>query len=373
MDEQKEKNAQMTFDFGFDDSEQEVEVMDIGDAEDSQGLPPDNHTPEGEPLSFSEPEEEDMEEEFPVETEEKEDAVYDEGVEGIEIINSDEPFVSSGIEKENESVAEESVAEENVQEDAAAEMVTPVPAEVKNKPAFDAKNIRRSALAFLASLGADAVAADVPLRYRKYVMDAAACWCSPDGRKGVKVTRTAAAQVVMKDSAFFSEKGLLLPQLAEAKAELEQVKEMIREQEPSLRICDTLFCDEGRWDYSRTENPRYKALLERIAALEKTLFKGTVFDRLRKTRSASEFYLVVPEDFITKESVPEEWGLVYVKKDLSFLLVKEAGVLASSPEDMNFLALNIARASMQNVLFANGIAKKADSWTLIRQPRKRRS
>jgi hypothetical protein len=140
-----------------------------------------------------------------------------------------------------------------------------------------------------------------------------------------------------------------------------------------LQICDTLFCDEVKWDYSRTENPEYKALLDRISGLEKTLFKGTVFDRLRKTRSASEFYLVVPENFIAKESVPEEWGLVYVKKDLSFLLVKEAGVLASSPEDMNFLALNIARASMQNVLFANGIAKKADSWTLIRQPRKRRS
>ena len=363
MDEQKEKNAQMTFDFGFaDDFEQDVEVMDIGDAEDSQGLPPADLMPEGESLSFSEPEEEDMEDEIPDEAEEEETAIED-GMEGIEIIRSSEPFVSSGVEKENESVAE----------NREAEIAEPFSSEQKKQPAFDAKNIRRSALAFLASLGADAVAADVPLRYRKYVMDAAACWCSPDGRKGVKVTRTAAAQVVMKDSAFFSEKGLLLPQLAEAKAELEQVKEMIREQEPSLRICDTLFCDEGRWDYSRTENPRYKALLERIAALEKTLFRGTVFDRLRKTRSASEFYLVVPEDFIAKESVPEEWGLVYVKKDLSFLLVKEAGVLASSPEDMNFLALNIARASMQNVLFANGIAKKADSWTLIRQPRKRRS
>ena len=363
MDEQKEKNAQMTFDFGFaDDSGQEVEVMDIGDAEDSLGLPPADQMPEGESLSFSEPEEEDMEEEFPVEAEE-DDAAVEDGVEGIEIISSSEPFVSSGVEKENESVAESTEKE----------IAEPVRREQKKQPAFDVKNIRRSALAFLASLGADAVAADVPLRYRKYVMDAAAVWYAPDGKKGAKISRTAAAQVVMKDSVFFNEKGQILPRIAEAKAELEQVKKMIREQEPSLRICDTLFCDEGRWDYSRTENPRYKALLDRIAALEKTLFKGTVFDRLRKTRSASEFYLVVPEDFIAKESVPEEWGLVYVKKDLSFLLVKEAGVLSSAPEDMNFLALNIARASMQNVLFANGIVKKADSWTLIRQPRKRRS
>ena len=368
MDEQKEKNAQMTFDFGFaDESGQDVEVMDIGDAEDSQGLPPADYTAEGESLSFSEPEEEDMEDEFPVETEEKEDAVYDEGEEGIEIINSDEPFVSSGIEKENESAAE------SIMDDAATDVVIKVPAEPKKLPAFDAKNIRRSALAFLASLGADAVAADVPLRYRKYVMDAAAFWCCQDGKKGVKVSRTAAAEVVMKDSVFFTEKGKILPLLAEAKAELEKVKERIRETEPSLQICDTLFCDEVKWDYSRTENPEYKALLDRISGLEKTLFKGTVFDRLRKTRSASEFYLVVPENFIAIESVPEEWGLVYVKKDLSFLLVKDAGVLSSSPEDMNSLALNIARASMQNVLFAGGIVKKADSWTLIRPPKKRRS
>ena len=73
MDEQKEKNAQMTFDFGFtDDSVQEVEVMDIGDAEDSQGLPPDNLMPEGESLSLSEPEEE-MEEEVKVKEEEMEE------------------------------------------------------------------------------------------------------------------------------------------------------------------------------------------------------------------------------------------------------------------------------------------------------------
>lgn len=369
MDEQKEKNAQMTFDFGFtDDSVQEVEVMDIGDAEDSQGLPPDDLMPEGESLSLSEPEEE-MEEEFPVEAEEKESA-YEEGEEGIEIISDDEPFVSSGVEKENESVAERGQDEDIPAAESVAE---PVPVKREKVLAFDAKNVRRSALAFLASLGADAVAADVPLRYRKYVVDAAACWCSPDSKKGMKASRTAAVQVVMKDSAFFTEKGKLLPLLAEAKEELENLKKEIRTNEPSLRICDTLFCDEVRWDYSRSADPRYKALLDKIAGLEKTLFRGTVFDRLRKTRSASEFYLVVPEDFIAKESVPEEWGLVYVKKDLSFHLVKEPGTLVSSPEDMNFLALNIARASMQNVLFANGILKRGDNWTLIRQPRKRRA
>lgn len=375
MSEQKEKHAQMTFDFGFaEESAQEPEVVDIGDAEDSLGLPPDG-IPEGGSLSFSVPEEESFADtgEIPAEEELSEEELSGEELSGepesmfeeedIEIISSDEEFISSDIEKEMRELPEKEPEKEQ-----GAEYI-PVR---KKALAFDAKNVKRSALAFLASLGADAVAPDVPLRYRKYVIDAAGFWCSAEKNR-IRIDRTAGVEVVWKDSGLFAEKSKWIRLLAETKEELERVKEKIRENEPHLCICDTLFCDEFKWEYSRTEDPAYKDLQKKICELENKLFHGTIFDRLRKMGAVSEFYLAVPEGLISSENIPEEWGLVSIRKDLSFHLEKAAIPLVSSKENMHFLAVNIARSSVQNVLFANGIEKTADECKVIRLPRKRRN
>ena len=90
---------QMTFDFGPDDRTEQTdlpEVVDIGDAEESQGLPPSGTPEEGESLPFAPPEEEDAPS--------GEDALSDEmELEGVEIFTGEkDPSPASGKEKESE-------------------------------------------------------------------------------------------------------------------------------------------------------------------------------------------------------------------------------------------------------------------------------
>ncbi|MBR2363560.1 MAG: hypothetical protein IKA79_00015 [Lentisphaeria bacterium] len=378
----KEKQTQMTFDFGFDDrtdSGSLPEVVDIGDAEDSLGLPP-SDDPEGEEsLSFSSPDEDEEYDEFSNED------IPENGmeIEGVEILTgeedpssenslteeeiSEEDFSSSGDEKES---IPPSVAAESEEEREKEEVIF-----IKKKKAlsFDAKNVKRAALAFLASLSPDGLAGDVPTRYRKYAVDGAAFW-SRTGKKGkVEICRTAVVDVMMKeDSGNIAGDKNILPLLAEAKNTLALIEERLRNEAPSLKVRDTLFSDEDRWDYSKTEDSAYHETVARIRELEKKLFAGTRFDKLRKSGAASEYYAVVPENLIDISSVAREWGLVYILPDLSFRLVKEAGKLPCTEESMTSLALNIGRMSLQNVLFANGLIADENTVKVTRLPRKRR-
>ena len=349
--------TQLMFDFGSDDRAESAnlpEVVDIGDAEDSLGLPPSGTPEEGESLSFSSPEEEEA---LP-----GEDALSDDmEAEGVEILTGEEDFSEhSGKEKEGQK------------DDSSSQTPQIVFTEAKKLP-FDAKNIKRAALAFLGSLSPDAIAADVPTRYRKYAVDAAAFW-SRIGKKGrAEVFRTAVADVLTEEAvSVIAGRETLLQALAEAKNSLASLEEKLRREDPSLRVQDSLFAEEERWDYSRTKDPAYRALIKKIRGLEETLFHGTRFEKLKESSAASLYYAVVPENLIDPACVAPEWGLVYILPDLSFRLVKEAQELPCSPESMNSLALNIGRMAFQNVLFANGVAREGKVLKVVRLPRKRR-
>lgn len=366
------QQTQMTFDFGFDDKEEHgtlPEVVDIGDAEDSLGLPP-SGLPEGEEsLSFSSPEEDED-----ILASESEDAFEEDmQIDGVEIYTGEEAEETLEAEEKNASGDEKESLEEPAKndEESSGEVVTILK---KEKPLpFDAKNIRRAALAFLASLSPDALAADVPTRYRKYVVDGAAFWSRTNKKGKAEVYRTAIIDVLTEaDAAKLGSTEEIICRLSEAKNTLEEVKARLRKEEPSLKINDSLFAEEEKWDYSRTKDPAYHETEVRIRELEKALFAGTKFDKLRKSSVATEYYAIVPENLINASSVAEEWGLVYILPDLSFKLVKEAGKLSGTEENMNSLALNIGRMSLQNVLFANGIVQEQEGPKVVRPPRKRR-
>lgn len=376
----RKPQEQMTFDFGFDDDRTSStsslpEVVDIGDAEDSLGLPPSGIPVGEESLSFSSPEEEDEDEENDFLASEENDTANDMEIEGVEIFTGDEEEILSGNEKE--SISFPAVTAEKEEEDAAeaeeTEEAQVIPVKKKKALPFDAKNIKRAALSFLASLSPDALAEDVPVRYRKYIVDGAAFW-SRSGKKGkVEVYRTAIADVILKEEA----SGMIgdqqiLPLLEEAKNTLSLIEERLRKEDPAVKVRDSLFAEDDRWDYSKTKDPAYRETLARIKELEKNLFAGTKFDKLRKSGIASEYYAVVPENLISASSVAREWGLVYILPDLSFKLVKEAGKLPCTEESMNSLALNIGRMTISNVLFANGIYCKNNTVKVVRVPRKRR-
>ncbi len=378
----KKPQEQMTFDFGFDDDRTSSgsslpEIVDIGDAEDSLGLPP-SGIPEGEEsLSFSSPEEyeidpeEEMEEENDFLSGKEETASDDMEIEGVEIFTGDEDQISDD-EKGSAFLPAENgqVTEQEDTEEAEGEVI---PVKKAKELPFDAKNIKRAALAFLASLSPDALAENVPVRYRKYIVDGAAFW-SRSGKKGkVEVYRTAIADVLLKEEAsgmMGSRENLSL--LEEARKNLSLIEARLRAEDPAVKVSDSLFAEDDKWDYSKTKDPAYREALARIKELEKNLFAGTKFDKLRKSGIATEYYVAVPENLIDASSVAQEWGLVYILPDLSFKLVKEAGKLPCTEESMNSLALNIGRMTISNVLFANGIHCKNDTVKVVRVPRKRR-
>lgn len=253
-----------------------------------------------------------------------------------------------------------------------------VPAKVstpsKPKNLF-AKNLKRAAVAFLAELGADAIATDVPTRGTRYCVDAAAFWLT--NNKGSRsVCRTALAEIrtaqeIKIECANHADK---LFMLRAARLECEEIKTQIRKNEPELRDGSTLFSEFEQWNYAASKNPAYKECMQRIHKLEYTIYHTSKLSRFNSAQIASELYLIVPADAVQQEDIPENWGLVYVREDLSFELVKKPVKLDCPKENLSRLAWNIATSAKDQVLFANGIHTDSEQHFYAgAMPRKRRS
>jgi len=95
---------------------------------------------------------------------------------------------------------------------------------------------------------------------------------------------------------------------------------------------------------------------------------------IRRSGVADRLYLAVPANLITKNEVAPGWGLVYIHQDYSCSIELEAQSQTEWVEDAarNHLALNIARANLNSLLFANGVRLKADGKTEFTLPPRRR-
>ena len=217
--------------------------------------------------------------------------------------------------------------------------------------ALTPKQMKRAAMAFLASLQPSGVAIDAPAGGRCRA-DAAACWIE----KG-QVVRTAIADIQTGlDSGGDDGKKEILDTLKLARMEREVLEQEIRRTEPDLRDSSQLFTEFSDWNYEVSKNPAYRECLQKIRRMEHSLYHGTRLERLIRTKAASELYLIVPENAVSPDYPLNGCGLVYIKSDLSFELICPAGQQENVSKDHQLrLALNIAASGRQDVLFANGI------------------
>lgn len=274
--------------------------------------------------------------------------------------------------RSSETPADDNPAQEPVGEipsasaaEAPAECIEPAPAEPETEAepesepepevsepsrALTPKQLKRAALAFLASLQPSGLAIDAAAGGRCRA-DAAAFWME----KG-RITRTAIVQIQSSLDSGEGEKNELFDSLKLARMEREVLEQEIRRTEPGLRDSSQLFTEFSDWNYEVSKNPAYRECLQKIRKLEHALYHGTRLERLIRTKAASELFLVVPENAVMPDYPLNGCGLVYVKNDLSFELIVPAGPQENvSKEHQQRLALNIAASGQQDVLFANGI------------------
>lgn len=253
----------------------------------------------------------------------------------------------------------------------------PMPEEVRpavQTTAVHFQRLRQAALAFLAAREPDALAVNVPPRFRNYKVAAAAFWRRPSGRNR-PVTETAVVQVFDRHDRCFAEcadRQKLVDAIHALRDEREKLESEIRETEPHLADSDCLFAEYRTWRYRESENPAYRKLCRKLDGLLRTLYRGSRLEKVRRSECADKLYLAVPAHVMDPDELGEEWGLIYVYPDGRTELIREAEKLPCSDEARTHLALNIASAARQNVLFSNGIAGSSRRYRCVRLPKRRR-
>lgn len=264
---------------------------------------------------------------------------------------------------------EESPEEDSSEPEITAEPEAPSAAPEPAKP-LTRKQLKRAALLFLANLHPSALAQDVAVRGGRCRAGAAAFWL-----ENGKVVRTAAAEIrtASETAIEVSGGGEQLKMLKLARMEREMLEQEIRRTEPELKEDASLFSEFEQWDYASSSNPAYRECLSRISRLEYAVYHGSRLERIRAAESATELYLVVPENTLEPAVLADGWGLVHVRPDLSCVLVKPPERQTPAEEKKYQLALNIAAASFPDVLFASGIQPGPDGLACGPQPRRKRA
>ena len=339
MAEQENKVGQMTFDFGAAFEEKVPSVPENSVEEEWDAVEEGEFDFSGDPELDAEMAEE-LREEFEAVSQPETETEIQPETETVSASSSDRTVPDQGkVVSEEEAVLSETE-------------VLPAPAVERELKKAD---LKRAALAFLASQGACAVARDVPTRGNRFRADAAAFF--PGDPKQNQSLRTALAEVRTASEARIecATHAQQRTMLRAARLERETLEQEIRRTEPHLRDDSNLFVEFEQWNYSSSVNPAYKECLQKIRDLEYTLFHGSRLSKFHTAGIATELYLVVPEGAVCMESVAENWGLVFVKKDLTFELVKKPQQYDCPAGNLSRMVRNIASSACKEVLFANGI------------------
>lgn len=269
--------------------------------------------------------------------------------------------------------APEPEPEKPTPEDISPEPVTPPPAP---KSGLTHSELQQLALGFLSSLNPDAVAIQVPARFRKYQVTAAGFWRG-EGRGYRNVERTAVVVLYERFEHCFSDcadRDARLAAIHALREEKERLEEEIRRTEPELGSTDDLFSEFRQWDYASSRNPGYRKLRRKLEKLLHALHQGSRLEHIRRTGVADLCYLAVPEGLVAPDEIASGWGLVYLGQDRSFRLAREAEQQSiATPEGRQILAQNIAVAASQAVLFASGIDHSRSGRILYRRPPRRKA
>ena len=212
--------------------------------------------------------------------------------------------------------------------------------------------LQQITLGFLASLNPDAVALQVPARFRKYQVTAAGFWRG-EGRGYRNVEKTAVVVLYERFEHCFSDcadRDARLEAIHALRAEKEELEAEIRRTEPELGSTDDLFSEFRQWDYGSCRNSRYRKLSRQLEKLRHALHQGSRLEHIRRTGVADLCYLAVPEGLVAPDEIAAGWGLVYLGQDRSFRLAREAEMQTiTTPEGRRCLAQNIAVAASSAV------------------------
>ena len=231
---------------------------------------------------------------------------------------------------------------------------SPVPA-AKDQP--DKLFYLQAVLAYLAKTGVSGAALQVPCRMKKFKADVAGYYSCYEKRLN-KIASTIAVDIYTRRSQCLPEcagQKAVLAELIELRQQRTAMEEVIRVEEPYLRAEDELFDEFRSYDYSRSANKDYHKLCRRIASLQQSLYKGTRMEQLAKADVADYLVIAVPENLLTLEEIPDDWGLWYIMPDRSIREMQTPARQECSEASRIHLVQNIGRAALNNVLFANGI------------------
>ena len=165
----------------------------------------------------------------------------------------------------------------------------------------------------------------------------------------------------------------MLPKLKALKAELAEVEAAIRKEEPALRDTNALFDEYAVWRYENSRNRDYHRLRRAISRVERSLYEGTSFERIRSAQLADRLYLAVPAGLVEAAELADGWGLLWVDDELGVRVVVEAQARECLPANRLHLVQNVAAAAKTSELLANGVARREGTVILTRPMRRRRA
>lgn len=245
---------------------------------------------------------------------------------------------------------------------------------VKKRKSFGMASMRQAALGWLAEQMPSGLALKVPTALSHHNADAVAFWLTPRLRSHAEIERVMIVQICLeRGSCFINEekRASLIHKLSELKEKKVFMEAHIRIDEPYLKN-DSLFEEDREWNYEASSNKGYQRLLKRIEKLDAELKHNTVFDRIATAKLADEYYLVTPENLISENDLPTDWGLIFISPELKSTLIRKANPCECSTDNRINLALKTAASSMRETLFAHGVSISDDGNAIFHTPPKKR-
>ena len=258
---------------------------------------------------------------------------------------------------------------------AEAPQAAPAAAEQAPKAVENSHALHQAVFAQLVKNGAAGAALHVPCRKQKFKASVAAYFT--DSRKYLNELQSC----VLVD--IYSRRNQCIPECAGSQAVAAELaglrkkrsamEEQIKLDEPELRVEDELFDEFRSFDFARSTNKEYHQLCRRINSLQQSLYKGTRMEQLARSAVADYLIIAVPENVISEDELPDNWGLWYISEELKVREIKAPTKQNCTPESRLHMLQNIGRCALNNVLFANGVRINADkSVRFTRIPRARR-